>query len=119
MRALGYNTWLYKYIAIIIAGIFAGIAGTLFASWNSLISPTQINVTTSVLALLYVIIGGAGFLFGPLIGAALVILVELYVSLYLPERWPLILGILFIVSVMLLRGGIAPYLIKVWRKSGK
>lgn len=116
MKAMGYNTWLYKYIAIIISGVFAGIAGTLFASWHTLVSPSQIGVTTSVLALLYVMIGGAGFLFGPLIGAALVILVEYYVSIYLPERWPLVLGILFIVTVMLLRGGIAPYLIRAWKK---
>jgi branched-chain amino acid transport system permease protein len=116
MRALGYNTWLYKYIAFIIAGLFAGIAGVLFAHWNMLISPRHLGITTSSLGLFYVIIGGAGTLFGPVIGSAVVIGIEYGASLYTPERWPLILGTLFVIVVMFLRGGISPHLANLWRK---
>jgi branched-chain amino acid transport system permease protein len=116
MRALGYNTWLYKYVAFIIAGLFAGVAGVLFAHWNMLISPRHLGIVTSSLGLFFVIIGGAGTLFGPVIGAAVVILLEFYSSIYTPARWPLILGALFIVTVMFLPGGIAPFLINLWKK---
>ena len=116
MRALGYNTWLYKYIAFIIAGLFAGVGGVLFAHWNMLISPRHLGVTTSALGLFYVIIGGAGTLFGPAIGAAVVIGIEYGASIYNPERWPLILGALFVITVMFLRGGIYPHLVNFWKK---
>jgi branched-chain amino acid transport system permease protein len=116
MRALGYNTWLYKYISFIIAGLFAGIAGVLFAHWNMLISPRQLGVVTSSLGLFHVIIGGAGTLFGPVIGSAVVIGIEYGASLYTPERGPLILGTLFVIVVMFLRGGISPHLANLWRK---
>jgi len=116
MRALGYNTWLYKYISFIIAGLFAGIGGVLFAHWNMLVSPTHLGVVTSSLGLFYVIIGGAGTLFGPVIGSAVVIGIEYGASLYTPERWPLILGALFVIVVMFLRGGISPHLANLWRK---
>jgi branched-chain amino acid transport system permease protein len=116
MRALGYNTWLYKYIAFIIAGLFAGVAGVLFAHWNKLIAPTHLGLLTSVLGLLLVIIGGAGTLAGPLIGAGVVMLLEFYASLYTPERWPLILGATFVVSFMFLRSGILPHLSRLWEK---
>ena len=118
MRALGYNTWLYKYAAFIIAGLFAGIGGVLFAHWNMLISPRHLGIVTSALGLFYVIIGGAGTLFGPVIGAAVIILLEFYSSIYTPERWPLILGALFIITVMFLRGGIYRHLINLWKKVG-
>jgi len=116
MRALGYNTWLYKYIAFIIAGTFAGLGGVLFAHWNMLISPRNLGITTSVLGLFYCMIGGAGTLVGPIIGAGLVILVEFFASIYTPDRWPLILGVLFIATLAIFRGGIFPHLASLWDK---
>jgi len=116
MRALGYNTWLYKYIVLIIAGLFAGVAGVLFAHWNKLIAPVHLGLPTSLLGLLFVIIGGAGTLLGPVIGAVVVIFIEFYASIYTPERWPLILGVLFVIAIMFLRGGIFPHLVNLWKK---
>ena len=66
--------------------------------------------------MLMVIIGGAGTLFGPVIGAAVIVFVEFFSSVYVPGRWPLILGAVFIASVMYLRGGIGPHLIALWKK---
>ncbi len=116
MRHLGYNTWLYKYIAFIIAGLFAGIAGVLWAPFNRLIAPSHIGFLTSVLAMMYVIIGGTGTLFGAVIGAAVIVFVEFGASIYTPERWPLILGGVFVLVIMFLPDGIAPYLLKLWNK---
>lgn len=116
MRCLGYHAWLYKYVAFIVAGLFAGVAGVLFAYHNGLVLPVHVDVTTSTLVMLMVIIGGAGTLFGPLIGAVVIVFVEFFASVLSPERWPLILGAVFVVSVMYLRGGIAHHLSAIWKK---
>ena len=116
MRALGYNTWLYKYICFILAGLFAGVAGVVFASLNGIMSPTHVDVSTSTLAMLMVVLGSTSIVFGPLIGAVLVIVIQYVSMIYAPERWPLILGAVFIVSVMFLRNGISVYCIDFWRK---
>jgi len=116
MKHLGYNTWLHKYIAFIIAGLFAGVAGVLFAPYNRIVNPTHIGFLTSVLALLYIIIGGTGTLFGAAIGAGVIIFVEFGASMFTPERWPLILGIVFVLVIKFLRGGIAPHLIRLWNR---
>jgi branched-chain amino acid transport system permease protein len=116
MRALGYNTWLYKYIAFIIAGLFAGVGGVLFTYQSGVIAPQHLGVTVSTLAMLICIIGGIGTLWGPLIGALVIILLEYISSINAPERWPLILGGVFVISVMFLPGGIAFHLKKLWNK---
>jgi len=115
MAALGYNTWLYKYLVFVLTGAFAGVAGALFVYYNRFISPTHVGVTTSFLPMVMVIIGGSGTLAGPIIGAFLIVFVEYFTSLYTPERWPLILGIVFVATIMYARGGIAPHLSKLWK----
>jgi branched-chain amino acid transport system permease protein len=116
MRALGYNTWLHKYMAFIIGGAFAGVAGMLSAYYKGMILADDLGVTTSALAMLMVIIGGVGTLFGPCIGAFVLIFLELFASSYAPERWPIILGGVFVFAILWLRGGIAVHLSKVWVK---
>ena len=116
MKSLGYNTWAYKYIAFIIAGLFAGVAGVLFAYYNGSIFPQDLGISASALVMVIVIIGGTGTLFGSIIGAALILLLEHFMSLITPERWPLILGAVFIASAMYARGGIGLYLLKLWKK---
>jgi branched-chain amino acid transport system permease protein len=118
MQSLGYNTWLYKYVAFIVTGAFAGLAGLLFAYFNRLISPVYMGVGTSFLPMCMVIIGGSGTLFGPTLGAMVITFVEYFSSLVTPERWPLILGGLFVVVIMYARGGIMVYLSKVAKKGG-
>jgi branched-chain amino acid transport system permease protein len=114
MRSLGYNTWLYKYIAFIIAGLFAGVAGALFPYYARAMIPYSVGVTASTLVMLICIIGGLGTLWGPVIGAIVIILVEYISSIFIPARWPLVLGGVFVITVMFLRGGIAPHLLKLW-----
>ena len=116
MRTLGYNTWLYKYIAFIIGGLFAGVAGLLFAHHNGIISPFHLGVVVSTLAMLICIIGGLGTLWGPVVGSLVIVLVEYFSSIYLPARWPLVLGGSFVLCVALLPKGIAPYLQRSWKR---
>lgn len=116
MQALGYNTWLYKYLAFMISGAFSGMAGVLFAYYNYLISPNHLGVGTSFLPMVMAIIGGTGTLAGPVIGAALVIFVELFASIMTPERWPLILGGLFVLAIMFARQGLAVYIGGFWQR---
>jgi branched-chain amino acid transport system permease protein len=116
MRALGYNVWLYKYIAYIVAGVFAGMGGILYAHFNGSIAPSHIGFPTSALVMLMVILGGAGTLWGPVLGAALIVLIQSFASLLVPARWPLILGVLFVIGVMGFRGGIGPHMIKTVRR---
>lgn len=114
MRNLGYNTWLYKYISFIIGGLFAGIAGVYYAHYSGIIAPLHLGLLTSAAAMLMVSLGGARVFFGPAIGAVVITLLEYFASLYAPARWPLILGCIFVLSVIFLRGGISIYLVKTW-----
>lgn len=116
MRALGYNTWVHKYIAYVVAAVFAGIAGMLYAHFNGLMPPVAVGVHTSGLVMFMVILGGAGTFLGPVIGAMGVILLESLISILTPERWPLILGAVFVITIMFLRQGINPYLLELLEK---
>ena len=119
MRSLGYNTWLYKYMAFVVGGLFAGVAGVLFGHFTGIMAPGHIGIVTSTLVMLMVILGGSTIIFGPVLGAAIVLILEHVASIYAPERWPLILGAVFVMAVMFLRGGISLHLLKLWRKLGR
>lgn len=116
MQSLGYNTWAHKYVAFIVGGAFAGVAGALLAFFYGIMVPSHLGIITSTSAMLMVIIGGAGTLFGPAIGAGVIVLLEHITSIYTPERWPLILGSVFVICVLFIRGGFGIYLSRFWRR---
>ena len=105
MEALGYPVNRYKLLAFVIAGMLAGIAGSLYSQFSGSITPDAFFWTTSGEALLMVIIGGTGTLGGAVLGAATFILLQSFVSTY-TERWMLILGVTFITFVLFAPGGI-------------
>jgi branched-chain amino acid transport system permease protein len=105
MEAVGYAVSRYKLLAFVIAGIFAGLAGSLYSQFNGSITPDAFFWTTSGEALLMVVIGGTGTLGGAVLGAAAFILLQSLVSTY-TERWMLILGATFILFVLFAPGGI-------------
>lgn len=107
MRSLGYSPFRYKLGGFVIAGAVAGLAGGLLAAQQHLVTPADPGFTTSALAILAVAVGGAGSLWGPAIGAALVVLIRDVYGPNLDGHGPLVLGIAFIVAVYLLRTGIA------------
>ena len=116
MKAVGYNTWLYKYLAFVISGAFAGIAGMLFSYYNYFVSPKHLGISTSFLPMVMAIMGGLGTFLGPVIGALVFIFVENFASIFFPQRWPLMLGGLFVVIIMFAREGIGVYLWRILKK---
>jgi branched-chain amino acid transport system permease protein len=116
MRALGYKVWLHRYIAFVISGFFAGVAGILYAHFSGLMTPDNTGFAASGLVMIMIIIGGSGTLWGALIGSAVIFVLEFYVSGISTDRWPIVLGACFVVAVMFARRGIFPVLDKVWNK---
>ena len=105
MQILGYNTWLHKYIAFIIAGGFGGLAGVLWAHTNGHVSPETLVLTTSVDSLLMVVLGGAGTLVGAAIGAAIVFGLREYLSTLVPW-WQYVLGGVYVLTILYLPMGL-------------
>lgn len=106
MSALGYNVWRYKFVAFVAAAAFAGLAGCLYAYYNRFVSPDYLHVARSAEVLLMVILGGAGTMVGPAIGAALIVLLQNLISAY-TERWLLVLGLVYVCVALLAPSGLA------------
>ena len=105
MRALGYNVWLHKYLAFVLAGTFAGFAGVFWAYYNGFVSPVDVQLVTSVETLLMVALGGPGTLAGPALGALLIVFLKNFVSVY-TKRWLLILGAVYIGVILFAPRGV-------------
>jgi branched-chain amino acid transport system permease protein len=107
MRALGYRSFRYKLAGFVGAGTIAGLAGGLLAAQQRLVTPADLGFTTSALALLAVVIGGTGSIWGPCVGAALVVFVRDSLGPSLHGHGPLVLGLVFIAVVFALPRGVA------------
>jgi len=105
MQILGYNTWLHKYIAFVVAGGFGGLSGVLWAYTNGHVSPETVVITTSVDSLLMVVLGGAGTLVGSAIGTAIVFGLREYLSTLVPW-WQYALGGVYVLTILYLPMGL-------------
>ena len=105
MTVLGYNTWAHKYVAFVIAGAFAGVAGTLFVYYNGFVSPAYLSVVFSATCLIMVILGGAGTLLGPALGSAAIVFLENVISAH-TQRWLLVLGVIYITVTLFAPAGL-------------
>ena len=99
MQALGYDVWRYQFVAFVLAAAFAGLAGALYAYFNRFVGPEYLHVIQSAEALIMVILGGAGTLLGPAIGAALIVFLEDYIS-SMTQHWLLVLGIIYVLVTL-------------------
>ena len=99
MRSLGFNTWLHCYLSYVIAGAFASVSGVMWAYYNGFVSPTYLDLTASTELFLMVTLGGPATLVGPVLGAGAIVLLKNVMSAY-TARWLLILGIVYIVTIL-------------------
>jgi branched-chain amino acid transport system permease protein len=99
MSSLGFNTWLHCYLSYVLSGAFASVAGVMWAYYNGFVSPTYLDLTASSELFLMVTLGGPATLVGPVLGAGAIVLLKNVMSAY-TARWLLVLGIVYIVTIM-------------------
>jgi len=104
---LGVNTTLYKVSAFALSGVFVGVAGAVYASWVHYIEPPDVfDVLYSVKAIVMVLLGGAGSVFGPLVGAALFLSLEELVWRNYLQVHTGVLGLMIVLLVLFLPKGL-------------
>ena len=105
MQSLGFDTLRYKLACYVIAGAICGYAGALLGNFTNFISPEMMDWTRSGELIFMVVLGGAGSIFGPGLGASIFLLLEEILSgLWL--YWQLVFGIFLILVVLFAKGGI-------------
>lgn len=114
MAALGFNVWAHRYIAFVASAALAGGAGVLLSYHHGFVNPEAVGLTTSAEGMLMVILGGGGTLFGPLLGAAGILVFE-DVTRDFADRWRLLLGVTYVVTVLVARRGLVRALPTAWR----
>jgi branched-chain amino acid transport system permease protein len=105
MRAIGFATYRYKLVCFVFAGMLCGLAGVLLANHTDFISPALMHWTRSGDLIVMAVLGGMGTVFGPVIGAVALLVLEETLS-GITEYWQIILGPLFLLVVLFARGGI-------------
>ncbi|MDE2227724.1 MAG: branched-chain amino acid ABC transporter permease [Alphaproteobacteria bacterium] len=118
MNALGYHVWLIRFYACLFSGLLTAVAGILFVYYTKFISPQTLALTASAEGVLMVISGGSGTLLGPIVGAALVVIVKNVASAYI-ERWNMLLGAIFVAIVVFMPEGLVPGTTRLVRRAFK
>lgn len=110
-QMLGYNTFYFKLVALIVSSITAALGGALHALYQPIVSPTTASLAYTVNALLIILIGGVGTLSGALVGAAVFRLLQFFLDKIFGESSSFILGVVYVALVLFLPYGI----IGTWR----
>ena len=118
VRALGVNAYSYKLTAYVISGVICGFAGFLLGNFTTFISPEMMDWTRSGELMFMVILGGAAYLLGPIIGVAVFLVLEQTLSGVM-VHWHLPFGILLILTVLFVKGGLSGLLDRWASKLGK
>src|SRR5262245_38571689 len=105
MRSLGYDVGRHLYVAFVLSGIIASIAGVLYVYYNRFVNPVAASFPVSVEAVLMAIVGGTGTVLGPFLGSAIILGLRNWVSSFF-EFYAAVLGIVFIATVLWAPGGI-------------
>ncbi len=102
----GYSTTSYKLFIFVVAAMMAGVAGAFYVPQVGIINPEEVHPYRSLEVVVWVAVGGRGTLWGPVIGAVFVNWLKSWATYQFPEYWLIILGVLFVVTVLFLPGGI-------------
>ena len=105
-RAIGYAVERYKIVAVMISGLFAGLAGVLYAFQNQFAAPDFVFFLVSGEVVIYNVMGGIGTLVGPIVGAAFFLLLREGFSRFFTEYYLIPLGIIFIAIVIFMPTGL-------------
>lgn len=105
VRFLGYNTFYYKWVTFVAASLIAGLAGTLTALNYKFVNPNVMDVHQNVGVVFACLIGGAGNLYGAIIGGVAYMMISNYIAIYI-QRWEMFLGISLLIIVFKFRKGI-------------
>ncbi|WP_411889444.1 branched-chain amino acid ABC transporter permease [Yoonia sp. SDW83-1] len=105
VETIGLSPYRLRLLAFTLSGMITGLAGALFADLNRFVSPTMFSWQTSGEIIVFIILGGTARLFGPVVGAALFILLE-HILGGLSDFWHIYLGLLLLLIVLFARGGI-------------
>jgi branched-chain amino acid transport system permease protein len=103
--AVGYDVPRFKLLAFVVAGAFSGLAGVLYAMLFGIVPLEAISFVFSGNVVFATLIGGSGSLYGPIIGSFVFIWLSESMSVVW-ARWPLLLGVAFVIVVLFLRGGV-------------
>jgi branched-chain amino acid transport system permease protein len=105
LAAIGISTYQYKLVAFVIAGMGAGLAGALMANFSKFVSPDMLHWSRSGELMIMVILGGGATLFGPAIGAVILVGLETVLTGW-TEHWQVILGPILVLVALFTKGGV-------------
>lgn len=114
-QAVGVNVRRHQLAAVIIAGFFAGIAGVLFVVVDNSVFPDMLFWTLSLEITIMALVGGWFTFLGPMLGAALIVLLRTFVSTY-TEYWTFVLGIVLMLVILFLPEGILGKVFEIWKR---
>ncbi len=114
-EALGFPTYRYRLILFVAAGAIAGIAGALSVNQQGYVSPNLLHWTQSGTLMVMVILGGVASLWGGVLGAAVLVLLQVSLSAY-TAHWEFWTGWVLLAVVLFARHGLAGWLSSAWRR---
>ncbi len=117
MAALGYPVYWIRVVAFLIAAVYAGIGGILATYNTGVITPTTMQLSRMIWVLLMVILGGASYFWGPIVGTVIAVWLDVLIS-QVTERYNTVIGIIFVVTVLFSPTGILGFLDSM-QKQGK
>jgi branched-chain amino acid transport system permease protein len=109
-RAIGYHVERYKIVSVMLSGLFAGLAGVLYALQNKFAAPDFVFFVVSGEVVIFNVMGGMGTLVGPFAGAAFFLILREGLSRFLTEYYLIPLGIVFIIMIVFLPQGLLGFL---------
>lgn len=115
MRSLGYRVQMHKFVAFVMSGSLAGVAGVLYVYWNKFMSPAAATLARSAEAVLMVIVGGTGTLSGPFVGAAVITWIRNQLSADV-DRFMTVMGLIFILTAMYATHGLIGVVRRAWKR---
>ena len=115
MSALGYDVCMIRWVTVVYAGFWSAVSGLMFVYYHKYIHPVSLSLANSAEGLLAVIAGGSGTLAGPIVGAAIVLLLKNWASAYI-ERWNMLLGFVFVFIVVFMPEGVVPGVKRLWKR---